>query len=144
MADPENVHVLGITDAQLRLPDLGLAVWGRPHLDYGDMTPLHDPPTRLGRSQVAMAHGHYVAHRPPAEERFRPSWLIGDDEIAATGADYVALGHWNRAARVGAPHAPAYYSGSPDSAGTVNLVVLEDGERAKVSRLPLITRGSAR
>ena len=59
----------------------------------------------------------------------RPSWLIGDDEIAATGADYVALGHWNRAVRVGNGKVPAYYSGSPEYAGTINVVRLGDKRR---------------
>ncbi len=59
----------------------------------------------------------------------RPSWLIGDAEIAATGADYVALGHWNRAARVGNGAVPAYYSGSPEYAGTVNVVRMSEAGR---------------
>ena len=54
----------------------------------------------------------------------RPSWVFGDEEIAATCADYLALGHWDRAARVGNGVVPAYYSGSPDLARTVNLVRL--------------------
>ena len=33
--------------------------------------------------------------------------------IAATGADYVALGHWDRPPQVGDGSIPAYYSGSP-------------------------------
>ena len=54
----------------------------------------------------------------------RPSWLIGDAEIAATGADYVALGHWNSPAKVGNGVVAAYYSGSPEFAGTFNVVRL--------------------
>ena len=73
-----------------------------PHRDYDDMIPFEIRRCAAAphRWQIAMAHGHYV----PAPDRsigLRPSWLIGDDEIAATGADYVALGHWNRAVRVG-------------------------------------------
>ena len=84
-----------------------------------------------------MAHGHYE----PAPDRSvspRPSWLIGDDDIAATGADYMALGHWNRAVRVGNGTVPAYYSGSPEYAGTVNVVRLRkpSGE-VEVTRAPL-------
>jgi len=70
-----------------------------------------------------MAHGHYE----PPETRanpLRPSWIFGDEEIAATGADYLALGHWDRPMRVGNGAVPAYYSGSPDLAGTINLVRL--------------------
>jgi DNA repair exonuclease SbcCD nuclease subunit len=42
--------------------------------------------------------------------------------IDATGADYVALGHWDRPAQVGSGTVPAYYSGSPEWAKTVNLI----------------------
>jgi DNA repair exonuclease SbcCD nuclease subunit len=54
----------------------------------------------------------------------RPSWVFSDEEIAATGADYLALGHWDRPMRVGDGVVPAYYSGSPDLAQTVNMVRL--------------------
>jgi DNA repair exonuclease SbcCD nuclease subunit len=83
-----------------------------------------------------MAHGHYE----PAPDRSvgpRPSWLIGDAEIAATGADYVALGHWNRAIRVGNGSVPAYYSGSPEYAGTMNVVTMSEEKGVTVTRAAL-------
>jgi hypothetical protein len=72
---------------------------------------------------------------PDRTSRLRPSWLIGDDELVATGADYVALGHWNRAAKVGT--VAAYYSGSPEYAGTVNVVRLGADGKVAVTRAPL-------
>ena len=54
--------------------------------------------------------------------------------IAATAADYVALGHWDRAARVGNGAVPAYYSGSPEYVHTVNLVRLTATGEVIVSR----------
>ncbi len=68
-----------------------------------------------------MGHGHY---EPPETfaNPLRPSWLISNEAIDATGADYVALGHWDRPAQVGSGVIPAYYSGSPEWAKTVNLV----------------------
>ena len=57
----------------------------------------------------------------------RPSWLISDAEIDATEADYLALGHWNRPEKVGTGRVPAYYSGSPELAKTVNLIRLDSG-----------------
>jgi DNA repair exonuclease SbcCD nuclease subunit len=120
LAALDNLHVLGVThDEAVVLPRQGLEIWGRPHLDYGDMIPFERPRPRSTLWQIAMAHGHYVPV-PDRTTRLRPSWLIGADELAATAADYVALGHWNRAARVGA--VAAYYSGSPEYAGTVNVV----------------------
>ena len=57
-----------------------------------------------------MAHGHY---EPPEtwHNPLRPSWLISDAMIAATAADYVALGHWDRAAQVGERRGPGLLLG---------------------------------
>jgi hypothetical protein len=126
--------VLGVThDEAVVLADLGLEIWGRPHRDYGDMIPLERPRPRSTRWQIALAHGHYMPV-PDRTSRLRPAWLIGDDELAATGADYIALGHWNRAAKVGVA---AYYSGSPEYAGTVNVVRLIAAGDVEVIRAEL-------
>jgi DNA repair exonuclease SbcCD nuclease subunit len=117
-----NVRVLGFEhDEAAVFRALDLEVWGRPHRHYGDMDPLGQPHARGARWQIALAHGHYEP-KPDRSTRVRPSWLVGDDEITATGADYVAFGHWNRAAKVGACEIPAYYSGSPDYARSVNVL----------------------
>lgn len=136
----DNLHILGVThDETVVFDDLSLEIWGRPHRDYDDMIPFELQrvrPQRRTRWQIAMAHGHYE----PAPDRSigpRPSWLIGDAEIAATGADYVALGHWNRAIRVGNGLVPAYYSGSPEYAGTINVVTLSEETGVAVARAPL-------
>jgi DNA repair exonuclease SbcCD nuclease subunit len=130
-----NLHVLGASQDEFALfPELGLEIWGRPHRDYGDMIPLEHPRPRSTRWQIAVAHGHYTPV-PDRTSRLRPAWLIGDDELAATGADYIALGHWNRAAKVGGP--AAYYSGSPEYAGTVNVVQLTAGGQVEVRRVAL-------
>jgi DNA repair exonuclease SbcCD nuclease subunit len=137
LAGVENLHVLGITHAEAVLfPDLGLEIWGRPHCDYSDMIPLETLRPRSTRWQIAVAHGHYQPH-PDRSTRLRPGWLIGDDEIAATGADYVALGHWNRAAKVGNGAIAAYYSGSPEYAGTINLIRFTRPGNVVVSHLEL-------
>jgi DNA repair exonuclease SbcCD nuclease subunit len=124
IADIRNVHVLGVThDEAVRFPAHDLEIWGHAHRDYFDMAPLRGPRPRSTRWQVAIAHGHYE----PPETRanpLRPSWVFGDEEIAATGADYLALGHWDRPMRVGNGAVPAFYSGSPELARTVNLVCL--------------------
>jgi DNA repair exonuclease SbcCD nuclease subunit len=127
------VAVLGVThESTVLLADYGLEVWGEAHRDYNDMAPLRaPPPPRRTRWQVAMGHGHYETPENLATP-LRPSWLFSDPEIAATGADYLALGHWDRAMRVGCGAVPAYYSGSPDLAKTVNVIRL--GEGAHVTR----------
>src|SRR5262249_27337735 len=135
LAEVTNLHVLGVThDEAVAFPGLDLEIWGRAHRDYGDMIPFEKIRPRTTRWQIAVGHGHYVPV-PDRSIRLRPSWLIGDDELAATGADYGALGHWNRAAKVGG--VAAYYSGSPEYAGTVNVVRLAASGGVAVTRAEL-------
>ncbi len=129
-----NLRILGIThDRAVAFPAQQLEIWGNAHRDYMDMVPLRDPPARAARWHIALGHGHY---EPPETwaNPLRPSWLISDAMIAATGADYLALGHWDRAAQVGGGTVPAYYSGSPDYVHTVNLVRLTAAGEVIVSR----------
>ena len=135
--DEPLLHVLGAThDEAVVFPHLQLEVWGRAHRDWGDMNPLEITRPRTTKWQIAMAHGHYVP-APDRSARPRASWLLGDEEINATGADYLALGHWNRAIKVGAGPVPAYYSGSPDYARTVNVVRFAHSGEVNVERHPL-------
>jgi len=135
-----NVCILGVThDEAVPFPVFDLEIWGHAHRDYFSMAPLRGPRRRSTRWQVAMAHGHYE----PPETRanpLRPSWVFSDEEIAATAADYLALGHWDRPMRVGNGVVPAYYSGSPELAGTVNLVRLTAAGEVVVTREPLSWR----
>lgn len=129
-----DVHVLGITDADAVLFDrYSLEIWGHAHRDFTDMSPMRSPRARSTRWQVVMAHGHYV---PPDEWRMHAhrAWKITDQELAASAADYVALGHWDRAVQVGDGSVPAYYSGSPDLSGTVNVVRLSARSGVTVTR----------
>jgi DNA repair exonuclease SbcCD nuclease subunit len=129
-----NVAILGITNRRMvAFPDFDLEIWGNAHRDYHDMVPLRDPPLRVANWQIAIGHGHY---EPPETwaNPLRPSWLISDAMIRETQADYVALGHWDRAARVGCGAVPAYYSGAPHHAETVNLVRLGRSGEVGVSR----------
>ncbi|HZT87218.1 MAG TPA: metallophosphoesterase [Stellaceae bacterium] len=122
--DIANLAILGMTHERIvAFPQRGLEIWGNAHRSYHDMAPLADPPPRSLRWQIALGHGHY---EPPETwaTPLRPSWLISDAAIAATAADYVALGHWDRPSQVGDGTIPAFYSGSPDYAGTVNLIRL--------------------
>jgi len=134
MIKGENLHILGVTHKQAVLfKEFDLEIWGRAHRDYEDMRPLTNPRSRTSRWQIAMAHGHY---EPVVDRKsiLRPSWLFSDTDLTATSADYVALGHWNRAVRVGGSSVPAYYSGSPDYAKTVNIIRLTKKGEVKVRR----------
>lgn len=135
-ANPDNVHVLGLTTERGDFPELDLEVWGRPHVDYLDMMPLPEPPERRTRWQLAVAHGHYVEDQR-GSGILLGSWLIRQENLTTSGADYVALGHWNRAVQVGDQQVPAYYSGSPSYAGTVNAIRLQSDGRVVVTQIPV-------
>lgn len=107
-----NVHIIGVEAESLEFPEFGLQVWGRAHRDYSNHSPLSDPHPRTTHRQIALAHGHWL--RSDAD-RHR-GWLITSEQIAATGADYVALGHWPQATAAGDGRVPAFYCGSPDLA----------------------------
>lgn len=119
MAAAANVYVLGVNaDGVVALPDLALEVSGVAHAAYADFVPIAGPRTCSLRWHIVTAHGHWVTG-PHDSHR---GWLIDDAAIAATGADYVALGHWDRAVQAGDGRVPAYYSGSPELARTINIV----------------------
>jgi len=134
ISDVPNVQVIGVSaERSISFPEWELEVWGSAHFDYQNMSPLGGPPARTSRRQIAMAHGHWL--RQPAD-RHR-GWLFSDEDIAATGADYVALGHWPQAIAVGDGRVPAYYSGSPDLAGTINVILMGNDGAVDVRRVPL-------
>ena len=137
LAEIPNVRILGLNvDQAVTFAEFDLEIWGRAHLDYADMSPLADPRPRSTRWQLAAAHGHYVdAERDP--NRLIGSWLIHREELIATGSDYIALGHWNQATPVGTGEVAAYYSGSPEYAGTVNVIRLRGNGRVEILQAPL-------
>ena len=137
LASIPNVSILGLNvDETVTFGELDLAIWGKAHVDYTDMSPLANPATRRTRWHIAAAHGHYVDEaRDP--NRLIGSWLIHPEELNATDADYVALGHWNQATQVGDDRRNAYYSGSPEYTGTVNIVRMRENGRIEVTHSPL-------
>ena len=135
IADIPHVHIFGIDHGDtLAFAAHDLEITGRAHLSFEDMPPLHPPRPRQARWHVVMAHGHYIAPDEWAAQSHR-SWRLSDDALAATGADYVALGHWDRPTPVGDGRVLAFYSGSPDLAKTVNRVTL--GKDVNVERMAL-------
>jgi DNA repair exonuclease SbcCD nuclease subunit len=131
------VHILGITHPDtVLIEEPELEILGIAHREMADMHPFGPPRARRARWQVVMAHGHYV---PPSEweAQSHRSWKFSDAAINEIGADYIALGHWDRATRVGDGSVPAYYSGSPDLAETVNVVTLACDVATRVERVRL-------
>ncbi len=137
LASVPNVSILGLNaDETVTFSDLELGIWGKAHVDYTDMSPLASPGLRAMRWHIAAAHGHYVDEiRDP--NRLIGSWLIHREELDATDADYVALGHWNQATKVGDDERHAYYSGSPEYSGTVNVVHFREDGKIEVFPTPV-------
>jgi DNA repair exonuclease SbcCD nuclease subunit len=84
--------------------------------------------------EIVVAHGHWVRDHRDAHR----AWLIHDEDLAACGADYVALGHWDLAQPAGDGSVPAYYSGSPEIAKSVNVVRFGEGDPVEVARHALL------
>ena len=137
LGEVSNVSILGLNvDKAVLFPEFELEIWGHAHFDYTDMSPLANPRPRTTRWQLALAHGHYVdEERDP--NRLIGSWLIHREELLATGADYVALGHWNQSTPVGNGDVNAHYSGSPEYTGTVNVIRLKKDGSVEVGKAQL-------
>lgn len=125
-ADLGDVLLLDDHDGStVTLLDGALHVWGRamPVHDRG-YRPIADAPDRPRRgAYVVMGHGF---HETGDSMRSSP---ITPDDIAATGADYVALGHIHVRLDVSAGGVPAWYCGAPvgvTSSGTCNVVAISD------------------
>jgi len=89
---------------------------------------------------VVAGHGHLTT---PGDGRSSPITVA---EVSATGADYVALGHWHVTTDLGTRGAtvPAWYSGAPlfgHGAGRMLLVALDDAHPegpVRVQPLPVV------
>src|SRR5437773_2133568 len=90
---------------------------------------------KVGADVVVLAGDTFDEPRDP--HRLIGSWLIHSEDLVATGADYVALGHWNQATAVGDGRVIAHYSGSPEYVGTVNVVRMWGNGQVEVAQAPL-------
>lgn len=117
-----HVHVLATAGGSwLSLPDLDLDAWGRPHTTWDDFRPLADVPPRGGAFwQIALAHGHLTR----GVDDVGRAYPITPEEIATSGRDYLALGHWDVPSDASHGEVVAAYSGSASRVGQVALVTL--------------------
>ncbi|MFC1957701.1 exonuclease SbcCD subunit D [Chloroflexota bacterium] len=117
----------------LTLPDMGISIWGRPITSYDhDMRPLDGVPVpqENGQWHIAMAHGFYVSDESPVF----PSYHITEEEINASGQDYIAMGHLVTFGCVSDEPVMACYSGSPSLADTVAVVDFDEETGVQVTR----------
>ena len=126
--------------AASRFDELGLTIWGRGIVDHH---PGHKPLEWVPRHEhdgwyLGMTHGHYTGQ---GSERF--SSLITPDEIAASGFDYLALGHVHVYSVIQHGDTTAAYPGSPNlgqgaKESSAALVSLEPETGVSVQRVSLL------
>ena len=122
----------------VRLLDGAITLWGRAMPAHArEYRPLEGAPGRPDDGwYVVMGHGHYE-EQPEPLGRSSP---IAPQEIAATEADYVALGHWHMSRDLSVDGVVAWYSGAPSgvaSTGCVNVVHLDPDSGVTVEQVPL-------
>jgi DNA repair exonuclease SbcCD nuclease subunit len=109
------LHIVRNPDGELvSLLDGALSVWARPTIEHEPWyRPLHGAPPRPKEGwYVAVAHGDFVGGRIRESVTHHASPITIED-IAETNADYVALGHWERAKCVSESPILTWYSGVP-------------------------------
>ncbi|MEL6985142.1 MAG: metallophosphoesterase [Actinomycetota bacterium] len=114
-------HTVEVLDGAVHL-------WGKAMDDHHrGFRPLHGIPPRPRPDAwwVAVGHGHFEPTEDAASIRSSP---LTSADIEATGADYVALGHWHVQTDVSTDSVTAWYSGAPygfGATGRFNLVDLD-------------------
>ena len=108
-----NVHIFTDEITSITFSDLDLTVYGRANLSpTGTESPLIGfEKNKETKYHVAMAHGEIAI-----EGKFAGDYYpIEGKEIAASGMNYVALGHWHRYADFSQGDVKAFYCGAPET-----------------------------
>jgi DNA repair exonuclease SbcCD nuclease subunit len=140
----EWIAVLTPEQPNVWLPSLDAVVHGRVFsTKRGPKSPLDGFDARSDRRatwRIGMVHGALaIPGKTDADEI-----VFSEEEIARTGLDYLALGHWHSAIEGRAGNVSYAYSGAPepvaidqDGAGQILIVTLDDrGGRHQVSIEP--------
>jgi exonuclease SbcD len=135
--DSDRIVILTPDRPQVGLPALDAAVYGRvfatkraPQSPLAGFQVPDDAPTwRIGLVHGAVA----IPGRTDGDEV-----VVTRDEIAASGLDYLALGHWHSAQTGKAGEVTYAYSGAPES------VALDQDGAGKVLLVTLDTKADAR
>jgi DNA repair exonuclease SbcCD nuclease subunit len=124
-------------DGEADALDGAVQLWGRATREHRpEFRPLAgagDAERRPAAWFIVLGHGHHVDEDDLATN-YRSSPIL-PSEIAHSGADYVALGHWHHVADVSAGGVPAWYSGTPVTPGGSGSMLLVDLEPAGACRV---------
>jgi DNA repair exonuclease SbcCD nuclease subunit len=123
------------------LLDGQLTVWGKAMPEHSPtFRPLHGVPERPGDGWfVVVGHGHHIGDEEPGPLTRSSPITAGD--VAATAADYVALGHWHVPSDVSAGGVTAWYSGAPldvGRTGEVKIIDLHPTEGVSVTSVAVV------
>lgn len=142
---PQNVVLFTPEHRQQSFEDLGLTVYGMV-AERGDWG--KSPLQGLSLDQASKFHvgmAHCSVRRPGVVDS--DAAILDADEIARSGLDYLALGHWHSFQDFSQGKTAACYSGSPEpldidqkGAGNVVMVTLYDKEKAEVRPIQVGTR----
>ena len=137
--DIPHIHIFTDEMTSVAFSDLSLTVHGRAN---PSPTGTESPLAGLARNDdtryhVAMAHGEMAIKGKFAGDYYP----ITPEEIAGSGMDYIALGHWHRCIDFSQGDVKAFYCGAPETlsfeegedSGFVLLVSI-DGSETKVEK----------
>ena len=133
-----NIHVFGIDGTSFEVGDA--AIHGRANdSKRGGIRPLKElKPNPEVAVNIAVVHASLAIPSKSSSD----DYLVTPQDIAGSGMDYAALGHWHKAAEFSSAGVSAWYSGSPEplkfdegnGAGNVLLVEVGDGKTVVVPR----------
>ena len=126
--DCPNIRIFRKPEGEtVKLPELGITLWGKPQTSYEEeIAPLDGIPRPAGDGcwNIAVAHGLYIGD----EEPYAPGGQITHREIVASGWDYIALGHVPVFKVLCREPAVACYSGPPSTdSGCLIVDLSEEG-----------------
>jgi len=111
--DVQHIHIFTDEITSVSFPELDLTVYGRANLSpTGTESPLAGlEKNKETKYHVAVVHGEMAI-----EGKFAGDYYpVEGREIAASGMNYVALGHWHRYADFSQSGVKAFYCGAPET-----------------------------
>ncbi|MCL5257459.1 MAG: DNA repair exonuclease [Chloroflexi bacterium] len=132
------LRILAGESSTLRLPELDAVVYGLLPPDGAGVSPLRSLRLEEAALQIGIAHCSF--HIPDRVEG--DSLMVTREEVAASGLNYLALGHWHSFSEFTCGSTKACYSGAPevidlDQAGAGKVVLVNIERSGDVSIQPV-------
>ncbi|MDD5037809.1 MAG: DNA repair exonuclease [Dehalococcoidales bacterium] len=142
---PSNVTVFTPEHGQETYENLNLTVYGRV---FDSKSPGKNPIRELPLAEQSEFHigmAHCSVSRPGMIEN--KAVMLEESDIASSGLDYLALGHWHSFQDMSQGNTKACYSGSPEpidtdqkGAGNVSMVTIHDKNNIEFSPIRVGTK----